>query len=91
MSSSEIPDTTWLDRVKIEAEDLSAKVDKLGAFIEGEAYRALNMDHRVVLGTQLMAMCSYLACLKHRILLAEPKSTEGENNGISEESAEAGC
>jgi hypothetical protein len=77
---NEIPDTTWLERVKIEAEELETKVNKLGAFIEGEAYRALNMDHRVVLGTQLMAMCSYLACLKHRMLLAEPTSTEGEND-----------
>lgn len=85
-----IPDTTWLDRVKIEAEDLEANVDKLGKFIDSAGYRALGMDHRILLTSQLMAQCSYLSCLKHRILLAE-KPTEGKEDGIPEEPAETGC
>lgn len=84
---SELPDTTWLERVKIEAEDLDAKINKLGKFIDSEGYRALPMDHKIVLTSQLMAQCSYLACLKQRILLANTEVTDG----ISEEPAEAGC
>lgn len=82
-------DTTWLNRhrLHIEADELEEKVDNLGRFIETAEYRALDMDHRVVLGSQLMAMCSYLSCLNHRILLLTP--TEGNQDDHPEPSE--GC
>lgn len=82
-------DTTRLTRLNTEADELEAKIDKLGLFIETAEYRALDMDYRVVLGTRLVAMCSYLSCLNHEILLLNHK--EGDQDGISEEPAEEGC
>lgn len=83
---SNIPDTTWLERVKIEAEDLDDKINKLGKFFDTDQFRALGMDHRVVLVKQLTAMCDYHSCLKLRIKLSETKPTEGTNDDN-----DAGC
>lgn len=58
-----------LAHLNTEADELEAKINALGLFIESAEYRALNMDHRVVLASRLMAMCSYLSCLNHEILL----------------------
>ena len=78
--------TDLLDKLNLEADELEAKINKLGQFIETAEYKALDMDHRVVLGTQLMAMCSYLSCLNHRILLLTPTPTEGEQDDQPEPS-----
>lgn len=83
-------ETTRLTRLNAEADELEAKIDKLGLFIETAEYRALDMDYRVVLGTRLMAMCSYLSCLNHEILLLNHTSPQGNTDGLTE-SAEEGC
>lgn len=76
MSDEEMIDL--LDKLDTESAELEEKINNLGKFIESAEYKALDMDHRVVLGTQLMAMCSHLSCLNHRILLLTPK--EGEQD-----------
>ena len=79
-------------RLSAEAGELEAKINKLGLFIETAEYRALNMDYRVVLGTRLMAMCSYLSCLNHEILLLNHTSDSQETtDGITDETTEEGC
>lgn len=80
-----------LEKLNLEADELEAKVNELGLFIESAEYKALGMDYRVVLGTRLMAMCSYLSCLNHEILLLNPTPMEGEQDDVSEEPAEEGC
>lgn len=85
----DFPWLPWLERLHIEADELEEKVDKLGRFIGSAEYKALDMDHRSLLDSQRIAMCSYLSCLRNRILLLTPK--EGDQDGVSEEPAEEGC
>ena len=83
--------TDLLDRLNLEAFELEAKVNELGLFIESAEYKALDMDHRVVLGSQLMAMCSYLSCLNHRILLLNPTPTLTEEKQDDQPEPSDGC
>ena len=83
--------TDLLDRLNLEAFELEAKVNELGLFIESAEYKALDMDHRVVLGSQLMAMCSYLSALKCRILLLNPDTTLTEEEQDDQPEPSDGC
>lgn len=80
-----------LNLLNLEADELEAKVDELGLFIESAEYKALDMDYRVVLGTRLMAMCSYLSCLNHEILLLNPDVTPLEEAQDDQPEPSDGC
>ncbi len=54
-------------RVVVEASDLDERLQKLSAFIDGDAFKAIDSDEQARLVTQAGAMASYLAVLQERI------------------------
>lgn len=58
---------TFLDRMIIEREELSNKIDKLEKFICSEKFNSLNDKQRILLNMQLHSMIEYLLIIKERI------------------------
>ena len=58
---------TPLDRMIIEREELSNKIDKLEKFICSEKFNSLNDKQRILLNMQLHSMIEYSLILKERI------------------------
>ena len=58
---------TPLDRMIIEREELSNKIDKLEKFICSEKFNFLNDKQRILLNMQLHSMIEYSLILKERI------------------------
>lgn len=65
--TAEIPD--WFTRLRIEAEQLDTKLERLKGFCGTEEYRKLPESQRQILVAQAMAMAGYLHCLDMRIAL----------------------
>lgn len=58
---------TWHDRVVMEKDQLTEKLDKLTTFLASPAFTALPEYQQHLLNGQMAAMCSYLAILKLRL------------------------
>ena len=56
-----------LDRLRIEREELSCRIDKLNAFLSGEVFNTLDNDDKVMLHAQKDTMMEYLILLNARI------------------------
>ena len=89
----------WVEPMKAEYDHLEQEIGRMAQFIETTSYKGMDPEYRVVVASQFMAMCSYLSCLGHRLLLdgaaEEAPATEMEEppvapNGIPEV-AEEGC
>ena len=65
------PADDWLDRLRIERDELAAKVDKLAAFLESGKICQSGEAHHALLVAQLPHMRAYLDVLNQRIELAE--------------------
>lgn len=61
------PAETWLDRLRIERDELSERLEKLQAFVEAPAFEALDDDDAELLLNQRMAMSAYLHAMNLRI------------------------
>ena len=61
----------WLDRLRIERDELAAKVDKLAAFLDSGETCQSGEAHHALLVAQLPHMRAYLDVLNQRIQLAE--------------------
>lgn len=57
-----------LERVKVEATELSEKIDKLSAFLNTEAFRNLPGIEQSLLQLQMGAMTMYYGILSTRLL-----------------------
>ena len=64
---------TFLDRLKIEAEELAEKQSKLNNFIGTEKFKELRWEQQRLIEAQFGAMLSYLTILQVRIKLSSPK------------------
>lgn len=62
---------TWLDRLRIERDELNARLDKLYDFFESEAFEALEEDSAFLLTEQRNHMAGYLNVLDQRIASAD--------------------
>ena len=58
---------TYLDRMRIEYEDVKERILKLHAFMMSEEYRELNKDKQEKLENQCSAMTDYIVFLGQRI------------------------
>lgn len=65
----------WQDRVYTELRELTARLEKLVAFIGTGSFRALPEAHRMTLMRQLAAMLDYQSMLNTRLLLNEQPET----------------
>lgn len=65
------PADDWLDRLRIERDELAAKVDKLAAFLDSGKICQSGEAHHALLVAQLPHMRAYLDVLNQRIELAE--------------------
>lgn len=64
------------ERVVAEENELAFKLNKLGAFIHGETFKALAAEDRTLLQEQDGHMRSYLGVLRRRIQrFAEPEAS----------------
>lgn len=62
---------TWLDRLRIERDELSERLQMLGEFIDGaEAFKALDGDYAALLIDQRKHMAAYLDVLDRRMAKA---------------------
>ncbi|MFC2278557.1 MAG: Gp49 family protein [Cardiobacterium hominis] len=61
----------WLDRLRIERDELAAKVEKLAAFLDSGKTCQSGEVHHALLVAQLPHMRAYLDVLNQRIQLAE--------------------
>lgn len=61
------PSDTWLDRLRIERDELAEKLQKLYAYIETPAFGALGEEDAMLLLDQRNAMAGYLEILTVRI------------------------
>ena len=61
------PSDTWLDRLRIERDELAEKLQKLYAYIETPAFGALGEEDAMLLLDQRNAMVGYLEILTVRI------------------------
>jgi hypothetical protein len=69
----------WQLRVVEEAHDLSAKLDRIIAFLESDVYAGLTIKEQELLTDQRWAMHKYLAILNERIAtFPPPAQTEPE-------------
>lgn len=66
-------ETTWLDRLKAEAQELAERCDKLHAFIQTAAFRELPPIQSWLLPEQLRVMQEYRRILGLRITQATIK------------------
>lgn len=69
-----IKKTTYVERMVIELEELSAKVDALNKFTEGSVFPTLDIPDREDLYEQLHAMVVYQRVLARRLQRAQDKS-----------------
>jgi len=58
---------TWEQRLKIEADELAEKINKLSAFIDGDSFDKLPKEQRNMLSQQLIFMSAYAEVLKNRL------------------------
>lgn len=58
---------TWEQRLKIEADELAEKINKLSAFIDGDSFDKLPKEQRNMLSKQLVFMSAYAEALKNRL------------------------
>lgn len=63
------PASDWLDRLRIERDELAAKVDKLAAFLDSGKTCQSGEAHHALLVAQLPHMRAYLDVLDQRIQL----------------------
>lgn len=61
------PSDTWLDRLRIERDELAEKLQKLYAYIETPGFGALGEEDAMLLLDQRNAMAGYLEILTVRI------------------------
>lgn len=64
-ATKELPD--WQQRLIHEYDDLKVKVNGLSNFIGSVPYQGLDVNHQILLKTQLLHMRGYLATLGYRI------------------------
>lgn len=69
--SDETKESTWLDRVINEADELVDKLTKLQLFLQSEGCNQLAPDDRSLLLSQQTYMAAYLGVLQRRIARAE--------------------
>ena len=65
------PANTFLDRMKIEFDELERKCQKLGAFIESDKFKKLTSEKRTLLVKQYDAMQTYYLVLRQRISIEQ--------------------
>jgi hypothetical protein len=53
--------------LKIEADELAEKINKLSAFIDGDSFDKLPKEQRNMLSQQLIFMSAYAEVLKNRL------------------------
>lgn len=70
---------TFLDRLKIEAEELAEKQSKLNKFVGTEKFKELTWEQQRLIEAQFGAMLSYLTILQVRIEQLSPKYNGCEN------------
>ncbi len=67
--------TDWQQRVVDECEELYAKHQRLGQFIDGDSFDLLEREDRALLLQQAILMKSYLDVLRKRIVRFSTKQT----------------
>lgn len=65
------PADTFLDRMKIELDELGKKCQKLGDFIDGDKFKELTSEKRTLLLIQHDAMQNYYLMLGQRISIEQ--------------------
>lgn len=70
---------TFLDRLRIEAEELAEKQSKLNDFFSSEKFKELPWEQQKFLEAKFGSMLSYLTILQVIIELSTPKYNCGEN------------
>jgi len=65
------PITAWLDRLRVERDELAAKVDKLAAFLDSGKPCQGGAQHLELMREQLFHMTAYRDLLNQRLELAE--------------------
>lgn len=65
-AGTEPAEETWVDRLMAEGADLSARLDKLNQFMDGEAYAALPKEDKNLLAAQQRCMTEYVNILIKR-------------------------
>lgn len=69
---------TFLDRLRIEAEELAKKQSKLNDFFGSEKFKELPWEQQKFLEAQFGSMLSYLTILQVRLEYLEPKHCYNE-------------
>lgn len=81
-ATKELPD--WQQRLIHEYDDLKVKVNGLINFIGSVPYQGLDVNHQILLKTQLLHMRGYLATLGYRIDLIgiTESAIESDRGGV---------
>lgn len=61
--------STFLERLSLEESELSEKIVKLDAFVNGENFKNIDSTQQRLLKIQLKAMLTYSECLAMRLEL----------------------
>ena len=69
-------DNSWLDRLKIEHDELQNKIEKLQSFIDSDKYNKLNLTIQLAMSEQLFYMAMYLKTLDVRLMFYNDKDNE---------------
>lgn len=77
-------ETSWQDRVRAEASELSEKLANLHVFLEGEAFGQLPYYERDLLIAQRGHMANYLSVLQARIGLFPVPQDTGDQAPVTE-------
>lgn len=56
-----------IEKLQVEAKELSEKINNLGSFASGEKVREINHAQQSLLKVQLQAMITYEQCLRERL------------------------
>jgi hypothetical protein len=87
MKEKTMPEETYIDRMHIEHDQLSERINKLDEFVGGDAFNALPQMQQELLRIQLSAMRTYQRALGTRLeLAAQPvPMTEQERERLVEQ------
>lgn len=80
------PNTELSEKLRVEIDDLSGKIERLSSFIESDAFQKIHPTQIQLLTIQLSSMNNYLLCLKLRlkpgngiVSLADANQEQAEN------------
>lgn len=60
---------TFKDRLRVEYEELSDKIEKLESFLKSDVYREIEKEQQILLRSQCAVMIQYRDILKKRLEL----------------------